>query len=103
MKPEPPIPAELWDPIPPAAQAAILVLVRQHAQRLQAIQMRVEELEQRLNRNSTNSSRPPSSDPPHVKRPPPNPSSGRKGGGQPGHKHQQRPWCRLSGSSRSSR
>src|SRR5262244_263411 len=80
----PPIPVELWGQIPPAAQAAILVLVRQYEQRL-------DEREQRLNQNSTNSSRPPSSDPPHVKRPPPKPKSGRKRGGQPGHKRQQRP------------
>src|SRR5829696_2248865 len=91
MEPQPPIPAELWDQIPPAAQAAILVLVQQYEQRLQALQKRVDELEQRLNQNSTNSSRPPSSDPPHVKRPPPKPNSGRKRGGQPGHKRQQRP------------
>jgi transposase len=91
MEPEPPIPAALWDQIPPAAQAAILVLVQQYQQRLQALQKRVDELEQRHNQNSTNSSRPPSSDPPHVKRPPPKPKSGRKRGGQPGHKRQRRP------------
>jgi transposase len=91
MEPPPPIPAELWDQIPPAAQAAILVLVQQYEQRLQALQKRVDDLEQRLYQNSTNSSRPPSSDPPHVKRPPPKPPSGRKRGGQPGHKRQQRP------------
>jgi transposase len=95
MEPQPPIPAELWDQIPPAAQAAILVLVQQYEQRLQALQKRVDELEQRLNQNSTNSSRPPSSDPPHVKRPPPKPKSGRKRGGQPGHKRQQRPLVPL--------
>jgi transposase len=91
MEPQPPIPAELWGQIPPAAQAAILLLVQEYEQRLQALQKRVDELEQRLNQNSTNSSRPPSSDPPHVKRPPPKPKSGHKRGGQPGHKRQQRP------------
>src|SRR5215211_3544910 len=91
MKPEPPIPAELWDQIPPAAQAAILVLVQQYEQRLQAVQKQVDDLHHRLTQNSTNSSRPPSSDPPHVKRPPPKPELGRKRGGQPGHKRQQRP------------
>lgn len=90
MKPEPPIPAELWDQIPPAAQAAILVLVQQYEQRLQAVQKQVDDLHHRVNQNSTNSSRPPSSDPPHVKRPPPKPPSGRKRGGQPGHRRQQR-------------
>src|SRR6516162_1455337 len=87
----PPIPDELWDQIPPAAQAAILALVQQYEQRLQGLQRQVDDLRQRLNQNSTNSSRPPSSDPPHVKRRPPTPASGHKKGGQPGHARQQRP------------
>src|SRR5919199_139174 len=91
MPPVPPIPVELWNQIPSAAQAAILALVQQYEQRLQALQRKVDQLTERLNRNSTNSSRPPSSDPPHVKRRPPRPSSGRKKGGQPGHARQQRP------------
>jgi Family of unknown function (DUF6444) len=77
--------------VPRAAQAAVLALVRQHEQRLQALQQQVDQLKQRLKQNSTNSSRPPSSDPPHVKRRPPKPSSGRRRGGQPGHARQQRP------------
>src|SRR5215831_8577361 len=91
MPPVPPIPAELWDRIPPAAQAAILALIQQYERRLQALQREVDQLTERLNQNSTNSARPPSSDPPHVKRRPPQPSSGRKKGGQPGHARQQRP------------
>jgi transposase len=91
MKPQPPIPAELWDQVPPAAQAAILALVQQYQQRSQALQKQVDQLTERLNQDSTNSSRPPSSDPPHVKRRPPKPPSGRKRGGQPGHARQQRP------------
>jgi transposase len=87
----PPIPAGLWEQIPPAAQAAILALVQQYEQRLQALQQQVDDLRQRLNQNSTNSSRPPSSDPPHLKRRPPKPASGRKKGGQAGHARQQRP------------
>src|SRR5262249_6389258 len=55
------------------------------------LQRRVAELEQRLEQNSTNSSRPPSSDGPSVKRRPPEPPSGRARGGQPGHRKQQRP------------
>ncbi len=87
----PPLPVELWNQVPPAAQVAILSLVRQYEERLQALQQQVDELRQRLNQNSTNSSRPPSTDPPHVKRRPPKTSSGRKRGGQPGHARQQRP------------
>lgn len=50
------------------------------------LRARVERLETQLNRNSNNSSRPPSTDPPDVreKRPSPPPSD-RKPGGQPGH------------------
>ena len=84
----PPLPVNLWRQIPPAAQAAILALVQQHEQRLQALQQQVDDLRQRLNQNSTNSSRPPSTDPPHVKRRPPKPPSCRKRGGQPGHRRQ---------------
>jgi transposase len=87
----PPISVELWNQIPPAAQAAILTLVQHYEQRLQTLQQQVDELRQRLNQNSTNSSRPPSSDPPRVKRRPPKPSSSRQRGGQPGHTRQQRP------------
>src|SRR5262249_26242595 len=87
----PPISVALWDQIPPAAQAAILALVQRYEQRLQALRQQVAHLTQRLNQNSTNSSRPPSSDSPHVKRRPPKPSAGRQRGGQPGHARQQRP------------
>src|SRR6516225_12076233 len=91
MTPVPPISVKLWSQVPPAAQAAISGLIQQYEQRLQALQRKVDQLTERLNQNSTNSSRPPSSDPPRVKRRPPKPSSGRKKGGQPGHARQQRP------------
>src|SRR5690348_9045479 len=96
---EPPIPADLWEQTPATAQAALRVLLQQQEQRLQALQQQVRELQQqirdlqhRLNQNSTNSSRPPSTDPPSVKRSPPRASSGRLPGGQPGHALQRRPW-----------
>ena len=47
---------------------------------------RVRELEARLGQTSANSSRPPSSDPPQAPPGPKAPSSGRKRGGQPGHR-----------------
>ena len=83
MNADPPIPAELWQQIPPAAQAAILALIQHYEQRLA-------ELEARLNQNSTNSSKPPSSDPPAVKRAPPKTPSTKKAGGQRGHAKAQR-------------
>ena len=50
---------------------------------------RIEELEARLRQNSSNSSKPPSSDPPGAPRREGEPS-GRRRGGQPGHKHHKR-------------
>src|SRR3954464_3081243 len=47
---------------------------------------RVRELEARLGQNSSNSSRPPSSDLPQAPPRPKMPPSGRKRGGQPGHR-----------------
>ncbi|MGH7209179.1 MAG: IS66 family transposase [Nitrospiraceae bacterium] len=50
------------------------------------LEARIRALEHRLHQNSSNSSRPPSSDPPSASAPvPPEPPSGRKPGGQPGH------------------
>jgi transposase len=91
MTPAPPLPAELWDQIPPASRAAILALVQSYEQRLAALQRRIDDLEQQLGQNSSNSSKPPSSDPPTFKRAPPRPPSGRRSGGQPGHALHQRP------------
>jgi transposase len=84
MKVQPPLSQPIWDQLPPEAQAAVSVLV-------QSFERRIADLEERLNKNSTNSSKPPSSDPPSVKRRPPTPASGKKRGGQPGHRRQARP------------
>lgn len=51
-----------------------------------ALQLQVAELLARLGKNSTNSSKPPSDPPWHTKPKPAQPASGRKPGGQPGHK-----------------
>jgi transposase len=83
MKADPPIPDELWQQIPPAAQAAIRALIQRYERRLA-------DLEARLNQNSTNSSKPPSSDPPSLKRCPPKLTSAKKAGGQHGHARTQR-------------
>jgi transposase len=81
----PPIPADLWDQIPSAAQAAILAVVQEYERRLQALPDQVNELQQRFNQNSTNSSLPPSSEHLHAKPVRPTPKSPRRSGGQPGH------------------
>jgi transposase len=95
MNTGPPLPADLWDDLPAEARALILALRAEAAglrAKVQALQQQVEDLQGRLDQNSTNSSRPPSSDPPAVKRRPPRPPSGRHPGGQPGHQRQQRPF-----------
>ena len=58
---------------------------------IEALRVEVAALKARLDANSQNSSRPPSSDSPHVKRQPPRPATKRKRGGQPGHKRAVRP------------
>jgi transposase len=88
---EPPIPKELWEQIPAAAQAALLVVLQQYQQRIAQLEQRVAQLEEQLGKNSKNSSRPPSTDAPHVKRAPPKDSTGRTRGGQPGHPLHARP------------
>jgi transposase len=84
MATAPPIPEELWNQLPPAAQAAVLAVIT-------TLEARIAELEARINQNSSNSSQPPSSDPPHVKPAPPRPATGRRKGGQPGHPRHTRP------------
>jgi transposase len=94
MSAGPPLPAEVWDSLPPEARALILALQAEAAElraKVQEPQRQVQDLHQRLNQNSSNSSRPPSTDPPSVKRRPPRSPSGRRPGGQPGHQRQHRP------------
>jgi transposase len=78
MMDRPPLPLDIWEALSLEAQAAVSALVS-------AFEQRIATLEERLNTNSTNSSKPPSSDAPSVKRRPPIPPSGKRRGGQPGH------------------
>ncbi len=80
MTPPPSLPPDVFDALPPAVQAYIRYL-----------EARLADLEARLNQNSTNSSKPPSSDPPHAKPAPPKSPSGKRKGGQPGHPKRTRP------------
>jgi transposase len=86
MKHQPPIDQPLWDGLPAEARAAVTALVDFY-------ERRIAELEQRLGRNSTNSSKPPSSDPPHssggVHRPLPR---ARSGAGSPDTADTSAPW-----------
>jgi transposase len=71
-------------------QAAVLALVQAYEERIAGLENRLGDLENRLQLNSTNSSKPPSSDPIGMKRRPPALPSGKKRGGQPGHRKAQR-------------
>jgi transposase len=73
------IPQHIWDTLSTDAQAVIAGVIGQ-------LEQRIADLGERLNTNSTNSSKPPSSDPPSVKRRPPAAPSGKRRGGQPGHR-----------------
>jgi transposase len=65
---------------------ALFDRVAEHDERLAEQGERLEKLERRLGQNSQNSSLPPSKDPPSAPKRPPRKRSGRKQGGQPGHK-----------------
>ncbi|NVJ10801.1 IS66 family transposase [Myxococcus sp. AM001] len=69
-----------------AARDAVIVELMA---KVEALTARVAELEARLRQNSSNSSKPPSSDVPGTPRPPKKPT-GRRPGGQPGHKKHER-------------
>jgi transposase len=85
-----PIPDELWAKVPPDAQASIAAVFLAMQQRVSQLEARVHDLEARLKLNSTNSSKPPSSDPIGLKRKPPAAPSRKKRGGQPGHRRSNR-------------
>ena len=84
------VPIEVWEQAPEPVQVVMSAMVEYYEQRIAQLEAEVRDLTARLNQNSQNSSKPPSSDGPHVKRKPPKPPSGRKPGGQPGHQLQQR-------------
>jgi transposase len=84
------VPLEVWEQAPEPVQVVMSAMVEYYERRITQLEAEVRELTARLNQNSQNSSKPPSSDGPHVKRKPPKPPSGRKVGGQPGHTPHQR-------------
>jgi transposase len=59
--------------------------LREQVSTVDDLKAEIAELRERLGQNSSNSSRPPSSDPPSYKPRPPREPKGRKRGGQPGH------------------
>ena len=89
LPPELSIAEEDWNRTPPAVQTLVLSLWQQ-VQTLQTqvetLQVEVTDLRERLGQTSRNSSRPPSSDPPDTPPRPQRTPSGRKRGGQKGHR-----------------
>jgi transposase len=70
-----------------ADRATLLAVIEAQAQEIAVLRAQVAELAARLGQNSTNSSRPPSSDRPGGRsQPPATGPSGRRPGGQPGHR-----------------
>lgn len=79
--------SDLWERIPPEAQAYIRALESRLSTleaRVQTLQEQNRALQERLHQTSRNCSRPPSSDPPQSPRPR-RPRGQRRRGGQPGH------------------
>ena len=93
--PEMPIPEKEWGATPLSVQAVVIGLwsenqiLKEQVGRLQKqvdhLQAEVAKLCEQVNKNSKNSSKPPSSDPPYQGRYPKQPPSGQKKGGQEGH------------------
>lgn len=79
------IPQYIWDSLPDESRAVIGAAIDALEQQITELERQVQELKARLDQNSTNSSRPPSTDPIGVKRRPPAPPSRKRRGGQKGH------------------
>jgi transposase len=90
-----PIPQEDWERTPLSVQAVVIALWQENQllkqqvaglqQQMNTLQGEVEKLRERVNKNSQNSSKPPSSDAPQKRSYPKPEASGRKKGAQPGH------------------
>lgn len=83
--------------LPPSLPAEVVALLTSQAERIAELETVVAELRAlvadlraRLGQDSSNSSKPPSSDGPHVKPAPPKTPSGKRRGGQPGHQRHER-------------
>jgi transposase len=84
------IPQHVWDSLSDEARVVIGSVVEGLERRVVELEHHVRDLTARVEQNSTNSSRPPSSDPIGVKRKPPAPPSRRRRGGQKGHPRRMR-------------
>src|SRR5450759_842349 len=95
LPPEMPVLAEDWEKTPATVQAEVILLWEENQalkaqmvelqNQVEKLQTEVEKLRERVNKNSQNSSKPPSSDPPQKPRYPKPEPSGEKPGGRKGH------------------
>lgn len=81
MEVPPPLPPDVLSALPPA----VIALIQWQAAQIERLSARIAEREAKLGKDSTNSSRPPSTEHPHAKAARPKPKSKRSHGGQPGH------------------
>src|SRR5574342_185787 len=87
MDAPPSVSAEVLAALPPE----VIALIKWQAEQIRVLTARVAELEAKLGKNPSNSSKPPSTTHPHDKKPAAKPKSGRAPGGQPGHAKHDRP------------
>jgi transposase len=83
-------PSPLPDDVLAALPPAVIAYIQWQSAQIVLLTARVAELEAKLGKNSTNSSKPPSSTHPHAKPPQAKPKSPRRPGGQPGHEKHER-------------
>ena len=79
------IPQHIWEGFSDEARVIVGAAIGGLERQILELTRQVQDLKARLEQNSTNSSRPPSTDPIGVKRKPPEPPSKRRRGGQKGH------------------
>jgi transposase len=84
------IPRHIWDSLSDEARAVIGAVIAGLEQQIAELEQQVQDLKARLDQNSTNSSKPPSTDPVGLKRKPPAPPSKKRRGGQKGHPRRMR-------------
>jgi transposase len=82
--------AHIWEGLSEEARTVINAVIIGLEQQIADLKQQVQDLNARLDQNSTNSSRPPSTDPIGVKRKPPTPPSKKRRGGQKGHPRRMR-------------
>jgi transposase len=84
------IPQHIWDSFSDEARAIVGTVIDGLERQIIELRQQVQDLKARLDQNSTNSSKPPSTDPIGVKRKPPEPPSKKRRGGQKGHPRRMR-------------